>query len=152
MRTNKKSFRSNLRPFIITEVALLSLYLIFWILVIVKSPDWEWMRGDKEALIIYTIWGLIILGFCIFRLKKWMRFIRFENGSMTFRSFFSLRDKQSLFTDLIVVHKTKKDKTLVKLYSKYCDFYGQLYLDEEDKIHFLANLPAGEIEVVEDVG
>lgn len=151
MKKNKKLFRSNLQPYMVTEVILSALYLIFWILVLVKAPEWEWMPTDKDAMIIYTIWGVIIVGFCIFRLKKWMRFIRFEEGSMTFRSFFSLRDNRSLFSDLIVVHKHKKNKSLIKIYSKYCDFYGQLYLEEEVKIQFFANLSKGDMEVVEDI-
>lgn len=152
MKTKKSSFRSNLKPYMITELTLLSLYLIFWVLLIVKAPDWAWMRTDKEAIIIYAIWGLIIFGFCIFRLKKWLRLIRFENDSIVYRSFFSLGNKHSLLADLIVVHKEKKNKTLIKLYSKYCDFYGQLYLGQEDITHFMDNLPVGKIEIVEDLG
>ena len=152
MKTKKSSFRSNLKPYMITELTLLFMYLIFWVLLIVKAHDWEWMRTDKEAIIIYAIWGLIIFSFCIFRLKKWLRLIRFENDSIIYRSFFSLGNKQSLLADVIVVHKQKKNKTLIKLYSKYCDFYGQLYLGEEDKTLFMDNLPVGEIEVVEDLG
>jgi len=152
LELNNQTVSIKLWPHVIFEVLLVGLYLLFWLLVVFKSIEWDWLRGDPEARMVYLTWGLIIFGFCGYRLKKWITHLRLNGNEWVFRTFFSLQTTTKIRSNLIVVRKIKKGKCLIKIYSQYCDFLGQFYLEKDQIEEFFALLSEGDVEWVEDNG
>ena len=137
-------------PKIWFEWFLIGVYAVFWIMVILWAEEWEWLRGDNRALTIYGIYGLIILGFCSYRLKRWIIRIGMDPTGLTYRKFYSIRPKHRNYENLIIVHRQKKGRQLFKVYSKYCDFLGRFYLDQKPAAEFQKTVKDGGGEWVED--
>ena len=64
MQANENIESIKFWPSLWLEGVLLGSYAAFWLVVIGWAEEWDWLRGDGRALIIYGVWGLIIIGFC----------------------------------------------------------------------------------------